>query len=136
MHLIVDSTGLSIVGAGEWAAAKHGGRGRRGWKKLHLGVDRSGVIVAHVLTEGHVDDATTGITLIEAVAGDLGSVTADAAYDTVGFYAAAGARGAAVVVPPTSTANVSRYGPRSSARDCTIVAVQEMGRRRWKQMSG
>ena len=25
VHLIVDSTGLSIVGEGEWAAAKHGG---------------------------------------------------------------------------------------------------------------
>ena len=48
LHLIVDSTGLSIVGEGEWAAAKHGGRGRRGWKKRHLGVDRSGVIVARV----------------------------------------------------------------------------------------
>ena len=62
LHLIVDSTGLSIVGEGEWAAAKHGGRGRRGWKKRHLGVDRSGVIVARVLTEARVDDATTGIT--------------------------------------------------------------------------
>ena len=44
LHLVLDSTGLSIVGAGEWAAAKHGGRGRRGWRKLHLGVDQSGVI--------------------------------------------------------------------------------------------
>ena len=136
MHLMIDSTGLSIVGEGEWAAAKHGGRGRRGWKKLHLGVDRSGVIVAQALTEGHVDDATTGITLIEAAGGDLGSVTADAAYDTIGYYAAAGARGATGVVPPTSTANVSRHGPRSSARDRTIVAVKEMGRRRWKKTSG
>ena len=33
LHLIIDSTGLSIVGEGEWAAAKHGGRGTRGWKK-------------------------------------------------------------------------------------------------------
>ena len=114
-HLIVDSTGLSIAGEGEWAAAKYGGRGRRGWKKLHLGVDRSGVIVAHALTEGNVDDASTGITLIEAAAGDLGSLTADAAYDTVGFYEAAGARGAAVVVPPTSTANVSRHTDRGRA---------------------
>ena len=62
-HLIVDSTGLSIVGEGEWAAVTHGGRGRRGWKKLHLGVDGSGVIVAQALTEGHVDDASTGIRL-------------------------------------------------------------------------
>ena len=41
IHLVLDSTGLSIVGEGEWAAAKHGGRGRRGWRKLHLGVDWS-----------------------------------------------------------------------------------------------
>ena len=44
LHLIVDSTGLSIVGEGEWAAIKHGGSGKRGWKKLHVGVDRSGLI--------------------------------------------------------------------------------------------
>jgi len=29
IHLIVDRTGLSIVGEGEWAAVKHGGRGKR-----------------------------------------------------------------------------------------------------------
>ncbi|MFT5287415.1 MAG: hypothetical protein ACI8TQ_003600 [Planctomycetota bacterium] len=29
VHLIVDSTGLSIVGEGEWASAKHGNRGKR-----------------------------------------------------------------------------------------------------------
>ena len=52
IHLIVDATGLSIIGEGEWAAVKHGGRGRRGWKKLHLGVNGSGAIVAYVLTTG------------------------------------------------------------------------------------
>src|SRR5262249_35270046 len=44
IHLIIDSTGLAIGGEGEWAATNHSGRGQRGWKKLHLGVDRSGVI--------------------------------------------------------------------------------------------
>ena len=67
IHLIVDSTGLSIVGEGEWAAAKHGGRGRRAWKKLHLGVDRSGVIVTEALTHGSADDAKTALDLIDAV---------------------------------------------------------------------
>ena len=57
IHLIVDSSDLSFVGEGEWAAAKHGGRGTRGWKKLHLGVDGSGAIVARVLTGGSTDDA-------------------------------------------------------------------------------
>ena len=58
------------------------------------------MIVAHALTDATVDDATTGVELIEAVNGPLTRVTADGAYDTVAFYDAAGARGARVVVPP------------------------------------
>ena len=103
IHRIVDSTGLSIVGEGEWAAVKHGGRGHRGWKTLHLAVDRVGVIVAHALTEPTVDDATMGIDLIETVDDEIARVTADAAYDTVAFYEAAEMRDATVVVPPSKT---------------------------------
>jgi hypothetical protein len=136
LHLIVDSTGLSIVGEGEWARAKHGVRGTRGWKKLHLAVDRSGVIVAEALTEGHVDDARTALQLIDAVDGDIASVTADGAYDSIAIYDAAGARGATVVVPPTNTLTVSRRRPRSIARDCTIKKVRAIGQRRWKKASG
>jgi IS5 family transposase len=135
-HLVIDSTGLSIVGEGEWAAAKHGRRGKRGWKKLHVGVDQSGVIVAHALTEATVDDATTAITLIGAVPGDVASVIADTAYDTIAFYDSASARDATVVVPPAKTATVSRRRPRSSARDRTIKKVKTIGRRRWKKVSG
>ena len=136
VHLIVDSTGLSIVGEGEWAAVTHGNRGKRGWKKLPFGVDRSGVIVAQAVTEPTADDATTGISLIEQVDGDIASVTADAAYDTIAFYEAACARGARVVVPPAKTASVSRRRPRSGARDRTITRVKRLGRRRWKKASG
>ena len=60
-------------------AAKHGGRGRRGWKKLHLGVDQSDVILVHTLTEATGDDATTTLDLLTAVDGPLVHVTADAA---------------------------------------------------------
>ena len=55
---------------------------RRGWRKLHLGVDQSGVIRVHTLTEATGDDATTAIDLLTAVEGPLVRVTADAAYDT------------------------------------------------------
>ena len=134
-HLIVDSTGLSIVGEGEWAAATHGGRGRRGWRKLHLGVE-SRVIVACALTEPTADDAITGISLVDEVDGHLTRVTADPAYDTLAFSGAAGARGARVVVPPTKTASLSRRGARSGARDRTIRRVKALGRRRWTKASG
>ncbi len=137
IHLIVDSTGLSIVGEGEWAAAKYGGRGRRGWKKLHLGVDRSGVIVAEVLTDGNVDDAKTALDLIDAVEDNLASLTADAAYDTRAIYDVAAARRAKVVVPPIKTATRSRRrSAPPSARDRTIMRVREVGLRRWKKEVG
>ena len=113
LHRIGASTGLSIVGEGEWAAATHGGRGRRGWRKLPLGVDGSRVIVACALTEPTADDAMTGIRLVDEVDGHLTRVTADPASDTLAFYGAAGARGARVVVPPTKTASLSRRGARS-----------------------
>jgi len=137
IHLVIDSTGLSIVGEGQWAAAKHGGRGKRGWKKLHLGVDAAGVIVAQALTDGNADDAATGIDLIAETPGDLASVTADAAYDTRGIYDAAGERGAAVVIPPIVSATVcARSKPRCAARDRTVRRVDAVGRREWKRESG
>ena len=104
LHLVLDSTGLSIVGAGECTAAKHGGRGRRGWLKLHHGFDQSGVILVHTLTEATGDDATTALDLLNAVEGPLVRVTADAASDTVAVYETATARGATVVIPPARTA--------------------------------
>ena len=136
LHLIVDSTGLSIVGEGEWAAVHHGGRGHRGWKTLHRAVDRGGVIVAHALTEPTVDDATMGIDLIATGDDAIARVTADAAYETVACYEAAEMRDATVVVPPSKTARVSRRRPRARARDRTITDVRTLGRRRWKQEAG
>src|SRR3954447_7135323 len=37
--LVIDSTALKACGAGEWPGARHGVRGRRTWRKLHLAVD-------------------------------------------------------------------------------------------------
>jgi len=35
VHLLVDSTGLKLCGAGEWLIEKHGTHARRSWRKLH-----------------------------------------------------------------------------------------------------
>jgi len=137
MHLIVDSSGLAIVGEGEWAAAKHGRRGTQGWKKLHLGVDATGVIVAQLVTDGHADDAAAVPDMLEQVDGGISLFVADAAYDTRPVYRALNERGATVVVPPTKTAVRSRRKRHGcSARDRTITRVRTVGRRQWKKESG
>ncbi len=100
IDLIIDSTGLSIVGQGKWVAAKHGKRGKRGWRKLLIGVNGDGEIVAQVVTDGNVDDAKAGVELIDHVKDDIKCIIGDTAYDTAAIYEAACARGAEIVVPP------------------------------------
>src|SRR3712207_1443770 len=39
VHVVIDTTGLKVHGAGEWLAETHGERGRRTWRKRHLAVD-------------------------------------------------------------------------------------------------
>ncbi len=59
LHLLVDSTGLKLCGAGEWLHERHGTRVRRSWRELHLGVDAgTGRIVASPLTNRDVDDGS------------------------------------------------------------------------------
>src|SRR4051812_21639003 len=38
VHLLVDSTGLKLCGAGEWLLERHGTRTRRAWGEVHIGV--------------------------------------------------------------------------------------------------
>ena len=134
IHLIIDSSGLSIVGEGEWAAAKHGHRGMRGWKKLHLAVDQAGVIVAQALTDATADDARTVVVLIRTVPDAITRLTADGAYDTVAFYEEAAGRGCStVVVPPAKVSRVSTRRGRSRVRDRTIERIKNIGRRAWEK---
>src|SRR5918995_525568 len=107
MHLLVDSTGLKLCGAGEWLIEKHGTRTRRSWRKLHLGVDAdTGQIVAATLTTNDVDDGAQTDPLLDQVTGPVASVTGDGAYDQDGVYASVAERHpeAAVIVPPRSSA--------------------------------
>jgi hypothetical protein len=39
LHVLIDSTGLQVYGAGQWLEEKHGRKSRRTWRKLHLAVD-------------------------------------------------------------------------------------------------
>jgi IS5 family transposase len=137
IHLIVDSTGLKISGHGPWAAAKHGTKGTREWRKLHISVDERGFIIAHDLTESGVDDASVVPELLNQVSSEIDRFTADGAYDTVAVYQALTARGASAVLPPNRNARTSPKDTAGTrARNATVNAVRELGRREWKKQAG
>src|SRR4051794_31884018 len=72
VHVVLDSTGLKVYGAGEWQREKHGERGRRTWRKLHLAVDpNSSEILASELTSHEVGDPSMVSPLLEQIPGTL-----------------------------------------------------------------
>lgn len=86
LHLLIDSTGIEVEGEGEWPARKHGGPKRRVWRKIHLGIDEQTLEVRAVEgTESPIGDAPVLPDLLSQIpAGEeIGSVTADGAYDIV-----------------------------------------------------
>src|SRR5215211_66145 len=140
LHLLVDSTGLKLYGAGEWLVEKHGAKRRRSWRKMHLGVDaRTGRIVAATLTDRDEDDASQVGPLLDQVEGPVASVTADGAYDQEGVYADVAERHpeAEVVVPPRSTAVPSESAETApTQRDRHLQLIAEKGRMGWQKASG
>ena len=136
IHLVVDSTGLQIVGAGPWSRAKHGERGTREWRKLHVGVDENGVIVAQKLTDSTTDDAGVVPDLLDQIPDDKKVVrfTGDGAYDQSSIYEKCAELGARVVVPPVKTAVPSRARTGGAkARNRTVNRIKKVGRRQWKK---
>jgi hypothetical protein len=110
LHLLIDSTGLQIYGAGQWPETKHGMKSRRKWRKLHLSVDASnGIIVTQTLTDQDADDPSQVTPLLGQIDDWVGWVTADGAYDGAPTYAAIAAHGddIEVVIPMRSTAILS-----------------------------
>ena len=140
LHLLVDSTGLKLCGAGEWLVEKHGAKTRRSWRTLHIGLDAgTGQIVAATLTRKEVDDGSQVGPLLDQVAAPVSSFTADGAYDQDGVSAAVTERhpAAAVIVPPRSTAVPSETAETApTQRDRHLQFIAKHGRGAWQKTSG
>ena len=140
LHLLVDSTGLKLCGAGEWLHERHGTRVRRSWRKLHLGLDAgTGRIVTSLLTARDVDDGSQVGPLLDRIENPLASFTGDGAYDQEGVTASIGSRhpDAAIIVPRRSTAVPSDMAETApTQRDHHLRTIAEHGRMAWQTASG
>jgi len=73
LHVLIDSPGLQVYGAGQWLEAKHGAKSRRTWRKLHLAVDAArGMIVALTLTDQDTDDPSQVGPLLDQIDEPIG----------------------------------------------------------------
>ena len=152
VHLVVDSTGLQLVGQGSWQRHRCGDRARLTWTRhylrVHLGADEAtGEFRALGVSGMGVSDGEMLPDLLAAVGAPLSQVTGDGAYDTWRCYAAVAARPEhprAVFPPPRPRAGprrarVRRHGNAAGPpldRDEHVRCIRRVGRRRWKAQVG
>jgi len=146
LHLVVDSTGCKVYGEGEWKVRVHGKSKRRTWRKLHLGVDeKSGEIVAAVLSSNNVSDGEVLPQLLEQVEEPIAQLSGDGSYDKRPCYQSLQERQEAqeqplkVTIPPRRGARIWQHGNSRAqrlARDENLREIRQKGRKRWKQESG
>lgn len=139
VHFIVDSTGLKICSQGEWHFKKHGKRLRKRWKKLHIGVDENGRILASKVTHGHEHDSSQVPNLLAQVGREIDRFVGDRIYDQEAVYEVVDhhSPGTEVVVPPRKDAVLSNNPIKASSyRDRHIAEIQSKGWSEWKRQSG
>lgn len=140
LNLLIDSTGIKAEGEGEWNARKHGGPKRRIWRKIHIGIDEETLEVRAVeVTTSNVGDAPMLPELLDQIPldQDIGSVTADGAYDTRKCHDAIAERRAHAVIPPRK--NAKPWKPTTAgaiARNDAVNASRYLGHAIWRKWSG
>jgi len=102
VHLLVDSTGIKMLGEGEWKTKKHGADYRRQWRKVHLGIDAATLEIRTMeVADNSVGDAPVLPALLSQIPADerIASVNGDGAYDTKDCHEAIGSRAAQAIIP-------------------------------------
>ncbi|OED50504.1 transposase [Rhodobacteraceae bacterium (ex Bugula neritina AB1)] len=140
LNLLVDSTGIKFLGDGEWQVRKHGASRRRQWRKVHLAMDTTTSDIRAVeFTPSRDGDSPVLPDLLEQIPEDeqIGTVTADGAYDTRRCHAAIIARDAEAIIPVRRNGRLWKEdGPAAKARNEILRASQRFGRALWKRWSG
>jgi hypothetical protein len=107
---------------------------------LHIGFDAvTGRIVASILTDRDVDDASQVEPLLDQIAEPVELFMGDGGYDRTGVYTALDQRhpAAVIVVPPRSDAVLSATADTNpTQRDGHIQAIASKGRMAWQRDSG
>jgi transposase len=139
-HILIDSTGQKVFGAGEWLLEKHGQKSRRSWRKLHLAVDAdTGQIVASIMTEQDVDDPSQVGPLLDQIEQEIVQITADGAYDGEPTYETIAQCDPLIdiVIPPRVTAQPSaQFETSPCRRDTHLLLIQSLGRLDWQEATG
>ena len=140
IDIVIDSTGLKVLGAGEWRSHAYRHPKRRTWRKLHLSINAaSQEIVAVALTSKKRDDADLVPEILAQIDPPVAKLYGDGAYDKWKLYDVLAREEILPVIPPRRGAAIRRHGNCAGnplPRDEALRGIRRLGRRRWKHEIG
>ena len=123
--IIVDATGIKVLGEGEWKVKVHGKGRPRKWIKLHVAIDaNTQEIVGEVSTESSVGDGTAFFTVFGQIQHRVRTVIGDGSYDGREIRQAIRERRGRALVPPPKHAVCSGD---DSDRDRAVRDIRALG---------
>lgn len=140
--VIVDSTGLKVMGEKEWMNYKHGTRQRKVWRKLHIAVDETGEIIAHELTTHTTVDSSTVEPLLEQIEQPVSEFIGDGGYDHPPTYNAikihrdSHLQGEPKIIIPPNIGFKSITDDDHDSRKTNQKIIEEQGREKWQKQTG
>ncbi|MBS0628467.1 MAG: IS5 family transposase [Verrucomicrobia bacterium] len=141
IEIAVDSSGLKIMGEGEWKVKIHGADKRRSWVKIHIGVDtRTQDLIALEVTDEKTGDATVLPRIIERSAKSIKRVLADGAYDSANCRKNLNEKGIKECIPPRKNGKIredSGMEERNFALEiAALFGGGKEGVNLWKKVTG
>lgn len=139
--IIVDSTGLKVVGEKEWMNHKHGTKQRKVWRKLHLAINEDGEILSATLTTHYESDVSQVPDLLSKIDTPIDAFYGDSGgYDHPGTYATLDNNEQRfnqtipirTVIPPNLGFR-SLQESDSEKRKANIKLLNDVGREKWKE---
>lgn len=133
----MDSIGIKALRDGAWQVRKHGLQGRRQWRKVHLAIDTATSDIRAVEFTSSVDGPVPPELLGQIPEGkDIGTVTADGAYDTRRCHTSIIDRPATPIIPIRKMGRPWKDDcPAAIARNETLRA-RHFGQAFWKRWTG
>lgn len=126
-HILIDASGVKVIGEGEWKVKVHGASKRRKWLKLHIAIDeKTQEVMVVKATCSSVADCKMAKELIVACPHSVKKVTGDGGYDGFPVRKDFYDMGIEGVVPPPKNARL-RPEKELSWRNEFLIVQKALG---------
>ncbi|MBF2053695.1 MAG: IS5 family transposase [Candidatus Sericytochromatia bacterium] len=133
VEIAFDSTGLKVMGEGEWKVRTHGKGQRRQWKKLHLSVDiHTQEIMSAVVTGSDTADGEVLMDLLDQIPEKIDQGFGDGAYDSAENFRLLAKRKALATIPPRENAVLHQAPGYPMTRNLHVHEMRVYGKKGWK----